>query len=133
MKEEIFAYILKMVSRETDLTQEMIVSKCSKAEVVDARYILAKLLYDAGFYKSQIAERLRLSQRSVFVMLGNFDDRLKYNRMMRISYERIRKILGNFRNPIISVVLERMVHTWNNRAVLPCFHRVESPVDYLFP
>ena len=49
MKEEIFAYILKMVSRETDLTQEMIVSKCSKAEVVDARYILAKLLYDAGF------------------------------------------------------------------------------------
>ena len=95
MKEEIFAYILKMVSRETDLTQEMIVSKCSKTEVVDARYILAKLLYDAGFYKSQIAERLRLSQRSVFVMLGNFDDRLKYNRMMRISYERIRKILGN--------------------------------------
>ena len=104
MKEEIFAYILKMVSRETDRTQEMIVSKCSKAEVVDARYILAKLLYDAGFYKSQIAERLRLSQRSVFVMLGNFDDRLKYNRMMRISYERIRKILGNDREESLQIL-----------------------------
>lgn len=105
MKEEIFAYILKMVSRETNLTQEMIVSKCSKAEVVDARYILAKLLYDAGFYKSQIAERhFACAQRSVFVMLGNFDDRLKYNRMMRISYERIRKILGNDREESLQIL-----------------------------
>lgn len=97
MKEEIFAEIIKIVSRETEITREMIVSKCSKAEVVDARYILARLLHDAGFYKSQIAERLCLSRRSVFVILGNFDDRLRYNRMMRISYERIRKILGNDR------------------------------------
>lgn len=77
MKEEIFAYILKMVSRETDLTQEMIVSKCSKTEVVDARYILAKLLYDAGFYKSQIAERLRLSQMTGKKVCRYFDYSLK--------------------------------------------------------
>lgn len=49
MKEEIFAELVKIVSRETEITREMIVSKCSKAEVVDARYILARLLHDAGF------------------------------------------------------------------------------------
>ena len=57
MKEEIFAELVKIVSRETEITREMIVSKCSKAEVVDARYILARLLHDAGFYKSH--ERIR--------------------------------------------------------------------------
>lgn len=66
MKEEIFAYILKMVSRETDLTQEMIVSKCSKAEVVDARYILAKLLYDAGV-PTKIANSLFFIWLAIFV------------------------------------------------------------------
>lgn len=93
MKEEIFAKILNVVCSETEIPASTVIAKCTKAEAVDARHIIARLLYEQGFYKSQISERLHLTDRAVCFMLGGFEERLRYNRMMRINYERIKKRL----------------------------------------
>lgn len=86
--------VLETVSKETDIPASVIMSRCSLAEVVDARWICVKLLNLYGYYTSKIAELMHITPRYVQYIITDFDDRILFNRLMRTNYERIRKILG---------------------------------------
>lgn len=54
-KSEIFAKIIALVSKGTEIPTELIVSDNRVTEIVNARYILVYILYEKGFYPSQIS------------------------------------------------------------------------------
>lgn len=92
---DVLARVLEAVAHETDIPAESIMSRCSEAEVVDARWICAKLLSEHGYYSSRIGELLYITPRYVQYILTDFEDRLMFNRLMRTNYERVRNRLGN--------------------------------------
>ena len=94
-KSEIFAEILRIVSEETEIPTNEILSSSKEADVVDARYLLVHLLYERGFYPSQIALQTRKTKRSINYILSGFSDRIQRGKMLRIQYENIKKLQGN--------------------------------------
>ena len=94
-KTEIFAHILDTVSKETEIPKERILSESKDAEVVDARYILVKLLTDTGMYPSQIASKINKTRRAVNYIISNFSSRETAGKMLRIYLDNIKKRLGN--------------------------------------
>lgn len=54
-KSEIFAKIIALVSKGTEIPTELTVSDNRVTEIVNARYILVYILYEKGFYPSQIS------------------------------------------------------------------------------
>ena len=94
-KTEIFADILGAVSKETEIPKERILSESKDAEVVDARYILVKLLTDTGMYPSQIASKINKTRRAVNYIISNFSNRETAGKMLRIYLDNIKKRLGN--------------------------------------
>ena len=54
-KSEIFAKIINIVSKETEVPVDQILSSDKNMETVDARYLLVSLLSESGMYPSQIA------------------------------------------------------------------------------
>ncbi|MCM1490418.1 MAG: hypothetical protein NC095_06290 [Muribaculum sp.] len=91
----VLARILEVVSQETDIPVADIMSRCSEAEVVDARWICVKLLREHGYYSSRIGELMSITPRYVQYILTDFDDRIFLNSLMRTNYERAKKRLGN--------------------------------------
>lgn len=49
-KSEIFAKIINIVSKETEVSVDQILSSDKKMETVDARYLLVSLLFESGMY-----------------------------------------------------------------------------------
>lgn len=94
-KSEIFALVLGMVSEETEINAAGILSTCKSREVVDARHLLVVLLYEAGMYPVQIAAMSGMSSRSVTYAITNFQNRALNEKILRNSYERLKKQLGN--------------------------------------
>lgn len=94
-KSEIFAEILRIVSEETEISTNEILSSSKEADVVDARYLLVHLLYERGFYPSQIALHTRKTKRSINYILSGFSDRIQRGKMLRIQYENIKKLQRN--------------------------------------
>lgn len=94
-KKEIFALVLGMVTEETEIKAGVILSACKSREVVDARHLLVMLLYEAGMYPVQIASMSGMSSRSVTYAITNFRDRVLNEKILRNSYERLKKQLGN--------------------------------------
>lgn len=81
--------VLEAVSAETDVAVSKIMSRCSEAETVDARWICVKLLSDHGYYPMRIAELIGITPRYVQYILTDFEDRMVLNRIMRKNYERV--------------------------------------------
>lgn len=82
-KSEIFAKIIALVSKGTEIPTELIVSDNRVTEIVNARYILVYILYEKGFYPSQISSLIHKTKRSVNYMISNFhifdrDTKYKY-------------------------------------------------------
>ena len=57
-KPEIFAEILNLVGKETEVSTELILSSSKVTEVVDARSIVVFFLTEYGLYPEQIAALL---------------------------------------------------------------------------
>lgn len=57
-KSEIFAEILNIVGKETEVSTELILSSSKVTEVVDARSIVVFFLTEYGLYPEQIATLL---------------------------------------------------------------------------
>lgn len=91
MRQTLFLNIVNEVAKETEIPADLIMSKKMVQEIVDARHIVVKLLYDLGFYKRQIAEKMNISVRAVHFILDSFDDRMKYSRIANIIYEKVKK------------------------------------------
>ena len=91
MRQTLFLDIVNEVAKETEIPADLIMSKKMVQEIVDARHIVVKLLYDLGFFISQIAEKMNISVRAVHFILFSFDDRMKYSRIANIIYEKVKK------------------------------------------
>lgn len=52
-KSEIFAKIINIVSKETEVSVDQILSSDKNMETVDARYLLVFFLFESGMYPSQ--------------------------------------------------------------------------------
>jgi len=86
--------ILGIVAEELDVPQDSILSKSRKAEIVDARHMVAKLLHIRNIYPSRIAEIFGVSPRTVQYVITSFDARIQTNRALRNSYAKLAKRLG---------------------------------------
>lgn len=91
---ELASHIIDIVAEELDVPKESIMSKSRKSEIVDARHMVAKLLYTRNVYPSRIAEILGVSPRTVQYVITSFDVRIQTNRALRNSYAKLAKILG---------------------------------------
>lgn len=94
-KSEIFAEALSLVSKETEIPVERILSSCKDSETVDARHLLVRLLADRGIYPAQISVCVKKTERTVNYMITNFQCRAETRKMLRINYENIKKLFGN--------------------------------------
>lgn len=94
-KQKVYEYILGVVADECEVDATAITSKSKVAEVVDARYILAKCLLDYGYYPSEVARLMGMTARAIGYVITTFDDRLKGANYKRNNYERIKKTIGN--------------------------------------
>lgn len=86
-------HILGIVAEELDVPKESIMSKSRKAEIVDARHMVAKLLHVRNVYPSRIAQIFGMSPRSIHYVITSFDARIQTNRMLRNSYAKLAKML----------------------------------------
>lgn len=95
-KTEMFNKILSVVAEETEIPAECILSRCKRREIVDARYILVRMMHRSGYYTPTIATYLNVSRRAVEKMVELFDERQKQNgRMFTLSIERVANKLRN--------------------------------------
>lgn len=53
-KSEIFAKILRIVSLETEVSEDLILSKCKRSDIVDSRGIMVVILSEYKFSESII-------------------------------------------------------------------------------
>lgn len=90
---ELADYVLELVAEELDVPKDLILSKSRKAEIVDARHMVAKLLHIRNVYPSRIAEIFGVSPRSIHYVITSFDARIQTNRMLRNSYAKLAKAL----------------------------------------
>lgn len=97
-KSEIFASVLQTVSKITEIPAENILSCDKTIETVDARFLLAKVLFDSGFYPGEIARFMSRTKAGIRYLLSCFDDRIRSCRMMEINMEYIRRELEKNNN-----------------------------------
>ena len=88
-------YVVAAVADITEIPCRTIMSKCSRAEVVDARHIAVMLLHNAGLYSMVIADHMRITPRYVQYIVTDFADRIACNRLLRIKYEQTANKLRN--------------------------------------
>ena len=92
---EILDFYVDAVVAACEVSREKLLSNCRVEDVVDARYILIQLLYEAGAYPSMIASAIGFTSRAVLYALEKFDGRRKAKRWLRNNYEKTKKQLGN--------------------------------------
>ena len=86
--------ILSVVADMTEIPCELIKSRCSRADVVDARWIAVWLMRRAGIYAMNIADHMRITPRYVQYIMTDFEDRIALSKPMRMNYDAVRKRLG---------------------------------------
>lgn len=91
-------YIEKVVevsSELTGLSREEILGQGKNREIVDARWMVIRLMRDAGYYPTQIAPLMKMSVRSIQIIALMFKDRMDFSEdpMLRNNYEAAAKQL----------------------------------------
>ena len=89
-KSERYNKVLSIVEEETEVRKEMIVSGNKQEEVVDARSLLIRILYEQGFYPIQISQLSGICSRCVSPFIVGFNERKENNRQLRINYEKVK-------------------------------------------
>lgn len=90
-RSELFRKILEAVSSETEIPIETIMSNDKHSEVVDARCIIVRLMYDSGCYTSQIARLMGKTGACVRSLMCSFDGRNENNKMIKRITNKLRK------------------------------------------
>lgn len=90
---ELADHVIELVAEELDVPKDSILSKSRKAEIVDARHMVAKLLHIRNVYPSRIADIFGVSPRSIHYVITSFDARIQTNRALRNSYAKLAKTL----------------------------------------
>lgn len=77
-KTELCERIIALVAAEADLAMEDIVSKSRCPEMVDARFIAIYVMLQKNISIRRIAAYMNMSERSVYRVKEQFDDRIDY-------------------------------------------------------
>ena len=85
-KTELCERIIALVAAEADLAMEDIVSKSRCSEMVDARYIAIYVMLQKNISIRRIAAYMNMSERSVYRVKEQFDDRIDYGDPMLERY-----------------------------------------------
>ena len=88
---EFACQVLDLVSAETEIPKETILSKSRTIDVVDARHLAIKLLHSKNIYPSRIAAIFGISPRSVRHVITAFDTRVQANKSLGYNLAKIRK------------------------------------------
>lgn len=91
----IFASCLQMVAEEMEVSQQEILSESKIEDVVDARHLLVQLMYELGLYPATIAQLIGCTSRNVNSIISGFRLRCERRKLLRHSYERLKKESGN--------------------------------------
>ena len=97
-KLDYFEKVLNIVASLTDLTAEQILNGRKTDEVVDARWVIVRLLSEQGYHTSKIAMLMHMTQRNVTYILTVFQDRLdQYDSLFKSTYQKARVDVGNLK------------------------------------
>lgn len=91
---QIFQDTIEAVVLETEIEKEKILSGCKEEEVIDARSLLIRLMYEQGLYPPQISKLTGVCARSVNRFIMDSGARISARKMMRINYDNLKKKLG---------------------------------------
>ena len=95
-KKNYFDRVLAVVAELSELSSEDILYGRKTDEVVDARWIIVKILHEQGYHTSKIAMLLNMTQRNVTYILTVFQDRLDgYDSLFKATYQKTRLQVGN--------------------------------------
>lgn len=92
-KHRIYKKILHIVSAESGINIDKIISLSKHLDVVDARSIIIYCLYSKGFHISEIASIFKKTNRSIRYTISKFDNRISQNKMMKIIYEKLNNLI----------------------------------------
>ena len=87
-KSEIFAKILRIVSKETEVSEDLILSKCKRSDIVDSRGIMVVILSE-----SQISSFTGFTQQSINKLKNIYPDRIRRNYLLKVIVRNIRESL----------------------------------------
>ena len=91
-----FDKVVSVVAELCELSADNILYGRKTDEVVDARWIIVKILNEQGFHTSKIAMLLNMTQRNVTHILAIFQDRLDgYDSLFKSTYQKARINVGN--------------------------------------
>jgi hypothetical protein len=97
-KQDFFNKVLNIVASLTELSADQILNGKKTDEVVDARWIIVRLLSEHGCHTSRIAMLLHMTQRNVTYILTVFQDRLdQYDSFFKATYQKARIEVGNLK------------------------------------
>ena len=95
-KSEELAYILDVVSQETEITPEEITGGSKKSEILDARFIFVYMLARRGFRYREIALYTNITRQSACRIVNYFCIReAKGGKIFELNLNAIRKRLEN--------------------------------------
>ena len=93
-KSEIFAKILRIVSKETEVSEDLILSKCKRSDIVDSRGIMVVILSEYKFSESQISSFTGFTQQSINKLKNIYPDRIRRKYLLKVIVRNIRESLG---------------------------------------
>lgn len=89
-KSEIFFNLLVLTERETEVPRERILGDFRDMESTDARYVLVRLLSEAGLYPDQIAGMTNRTARNITSpMIGIYLEQIRKHIRTGRSTERV--------------------------------------------
>jgi hypothetical protein len=95
-KQDYFDKVLAVVAELSELSVGNILNGRKTDEVVDARWIIVKILHEQGYHTAKIALLMHMTQRNVTHILTIFQDRLDgYDSLFKATYQKARVMAGN--------------------------------------
>lgn len=95
---QIFQKYLSIVSAESGISEDRILSKSRETDVVDVRSILIHTLHIYSLYPAQIAREVGMSERQVNNIIASFHDRLRQSRFMQGLLRDVKERCPELRN-----------------------------------
>ena len=95
-KKDYFSRLVSVVAELSELTEADIMEGRKTDAVVDARWVIVRILKEQGYHTANIAMLLNMTQRNVSYILTAFQDRLdQYDSLFKYIYQKARVMVGN--------------------------------------
>ena len=95
-KKDYFSRLVSVVAELSELTETDIMEGRKTDAVVDARWIIVRILKEQGYHTANIAMLLNMTQRNVSYILTAFQERLdQYDSLFKYIYQKARIMVGN--------------------------------------